>query len=266
MGLLKKWFKRHTHNIFFYGLRQLGRSANFLYENYNYDTESNGEERLIRSLARLSQGSESEVIFDVGANVGRWSTMVRSYFPKAKIYAFEMVEETYRSLVKNTEGKNIHCFQKGLSDQSETKKIFSFQQGHELSTVYAFAQNEQARRVEVQMTTGDEFMETHSISRIHLLKIDTEGHDLHVLKGFSKALRAQKIDVIQFEYGKINIVSKSLLYDFYQFLDGLGYEIGKIYPQTIEFKSYLFKMEDFIGPNYVAVLREKVDLKVGICS
>jgi len=37
------------------------------------------------------------------------------------------------------------------------------------------------------------------IRRIHLLKIDVEGHELEVLKGFDEKLR--DVDHVQFEYG-----------------------------------------------------------------
>ena len=53
--------------------------------------------------------------------------------------------------------------------------------------------------------------------------------------------------------GRINIVSKALLHDFYGLLGGYGYTIGKVYPNAVSFSEYDYEMEDFIGPNFIAV-------------
>jgi hypothetical protein len=80
-----------------------------------------------------------------------------------------------------------------------------------------------------------------------------------VLQGFERILHEKKIDVIQFEYGHINIESKFLLYDYHKFFRTRGYTLGKVYPGYVEFREYdMSSDEDFIGPNYVAV---NADLK-----
>ena len=63
---------------------------------------------------------------------------------------------------------------------------------------------------------GDDYCEKHEIDSINFLKIDTEGSEHLVLQGFDRMLTGKKIDVIQFEYGNINIESKFLLYDYHK--------------------------------------------------
>ncbi len=77
---------------------------------------------------------------------------------------------------------------------------------------------------------------------------------------FAKFGKQKKIAVIQFEYGKINIISHALLRDFYVLLKSYGYEVGKIYPKSVDFSDYNLDKEDFIGPNFIAVLKEKLQL------
>ena len=105
-----------------------------------------------------------------------------------------------------------------------------------------------------------EKLENFGIGDIDFLKIDTEGSENLVLEGLLDTLKNRDIKVIQFEYGYINIISKFLLYDFYQFFDELGYTIGKIYPKRVEFKEYNLKDENFFGPNYVAVKSSETDI------
>ena len=68
-----------------------------------------------------------------------------------------------------------------------------------------------------------------------------------------RALAEGRIGVIQFEYGQANIVTRFLLRDFHLLLESHGYSVGKLYPARVDFRSYRFEHEDFIGPNFVAV-------------
>ena len=81
-----------------------------------------------------------------------------------------------------------------------------------------------------------------------------------VLNGFDAAFRAGQIDVIQFEYGKVNIITHFLLRDFYEFLEPRGYSVGKLFPDHVDFRSYDLEDEDFLGPNYVAVRTTRADI------
>jgi FkbM family methyltransferase len=66
----------------------------------------------------------------------------------------------------------------------------------------------------VNVTTLDQFAAHHGVDLIHLLKIDTEGHELEVLKGASNLLRERRIRAIQFEFNETNIVSRVFFKDF----------------------------------------------------
>lgn len=66
--------------------------------------------------------------------------------------------------------------------------------------------------------------------------------------------------MIQFEYGYINITTKKLLIDFYNYFESKGYMVGKIFPKYVEFRKYEFKHEDFLGPNFIAVKKTETEL------
>jgi hypothetical protein len=78
--------------------------------------------------------------------------------------------------------------------------------------------------------------------------------------GFEEHIKAKKIKMVQFEYGYINITTRKLLIDFYDFFEKHGYTLGKIYPKTVEFKDYHYKLEDFLGPNIIAVSNNETEL------
>ena len=63
--------------------------------------------------------------------------------------------------------------------------------------------------VEGRVSTGDDYCREHSVSSLDLLKVDTEGSDLQVLRGFREMLERRAIDVVQFEYGRASITSRA---------------------------------------------------------
>ena len=84
------------------------------------------------------------------------------------------------------------------------------------------------------------------------LKLDVEGAEHLVLQGLDESLQNGRIRFVQFEYGRVNILTHFLLRDFYQLFRGYGYAVGKIYPDYVEFRDYDLRDEDFLGPNYLA--------------
>ncbi|MDZ7738946.1 MAG: FkbM family methyltransferase [Bacteroidales bacterium] len=256
---IKRIFKKNTHNRFFRALGDFGIAMNRFYENRNHDIYSNGELTVIRKLA----GLKPSLVIDGGANTGKYSLMVSSICHDAEIYSFEPVEETFRMLKENTKDTvGIKPVMKGLFS-SDTKKEINIFPSHTHSSIYDIKGLPYDRKASVSiiMTTGDGFMKEHGIDYIDLLKLDLEGAEYEAVKGFSKAFKKKQIRMVQFEYGYINISTRKLLLDFYEFFEQYGYIIGKIFPKTVEFRPYKFKYEDFIGPNFVAVHKDDLVLR-----
>jgi hypothetical protein len=108
--------------------------------------------------------------------------------------------------------------------------------------------------------TGDKYVRDNGVGHIHTLKIDTEGHELSVLKGFASTLQAGRISLIQFEHGSVHIAARSLLRDFYQLLSPIDFTIGRLHPRCVDFKEYDHREdEQFRMGNYIAVHRSKPD-------
>ena len=113
--------------------------------------------------------------------------------------------------------------------------------------------------VSIQITTGNKFLKKNNfLSEISLLKIDTEGYESEVLKGFSEII--SRINVIQFEYGKANLFAKYFLKDYFNDYSNKFY-IGKLYPNGVYFhEKYEWNLDDLIGPNFIMVKRSRKDL------
>jgi len=236
------------------------RSAN----NPNYHIETNGELRAIGIIAKFF---EKKIFFDVGANVGQWSLAAASNVGgNGRIYSFEPCRRTYEALARNTgSALNINCFNVGLSNKSQSMEILFSGTNPEKSSVESYGAQSLHRKIsdyesETQkFLSGDEFCEDNSIQEISFLKIDTEGHDYKVLEGFRNMLKEGKIHAIQFEYNRLNIYTKTLLHDFYELLNPPSspdaFQIGRVFPRSVRFKSYDPLDENFIDGNFIAVHR-----------
>jgi hypothetical protein len=84
------------------------------------------------------------------------------------------------------------------------------------------------------------------------LKLDVEGAEHLVLQGLDEALSERRIRFVQFEYGRVNILTRFLLRDFYTLFATHGYVVGKIFPDHVDIRDYDLNDEDFLGPNYLA--------------
>ncbi len=258
MATLKRIFKRNTHNLLFKNLAGFGRALNRLYENRNHDIYSNGEMMVLKKISKFNPS----IIIDGGANVGNYALMVTKIIPKCKIYAFEPVKSTFHKLTENVRDYSwIHPIMSGLFKEDCSKEINLFVTDEHSSLYTTQVLSEISNHTQtIKLVRGDSFLVLKNIDSIDFLKLDIEGAEYDALMGFENSIKSGKVKAIQFEYGPINITSRKLLIDFYNFFEANNYLVGKIFPKKVEFRKYDFMYEDFIGPNFIAVKKTETEL------
>ena len=143
-------------------------------------------------------------IFDIGANVGQTAIWFNDYFKYANIYSFEPVKKTYLKLLDNTNNiEQIKCLNFALGEKEELINIKLFaEESSTLNSLKELSQNIDSNFTEtIQVISGDLFCTQNNINQIDLLKIDTEGFEIEVLKGFSEMLKNSQIKAIYCEVG-----------------------------------------------------------------
>ena len=83
--------------------------------------------------------------------------------------------------------------------------------------------------INVQTQTLDNFCLGEKIENIDVLKVDTEGNDLNVLKGAKKLLSENKIKVIYTEISSTKINFKEKEKNTIDFLNSYNFDLRKIY-------------------------------------
>ena len=222
-----------------------------------YDMAVNGEHELLDRL-----GSDARVAFDVGANVGEWTVAARRS-GVGEVHAFEAVPAT-ASLLSAATGQDarVHVNGVGLGAVEGVMTMRVYPDNLKLSTTAtAFLHDLPHRDAEVAVTTGDRYVADHAIDRIDVLKLDVEGEEPNVLEGFRSTFEAGRIDVVQFEYGLVNLLSRFFVADFYELLNSWDFDLGPLVAGGVRFQEYTIELETFRFVNYVAVHRSRGDLR-----
>jgi len=184
----------------------------------------------------MSVLSNPKIIFDVGANIGQTSMHFRNAFKETEIFAFEPVRSTYEELTKNLIGANVKTFNLGFGERQATKKVF-LQELSELNSLVESLNkpNDTGAAEEVQITTIDNFCENNNITRITLLKIDTEGFGLKVLSGTKTMLANAGVESILIEVGfSENDKRHDKFSEVYHVLSKYSFQLLGFYNQWIE--------------------------------
>jgi FkbM family methyltransferase len=223
-----------------------------------WNEKVSGEYFVIQFILKKYFKNEQPVIFDVGANNGKYSANVQTVFPHAIIYAFEPNPNTFKLLCQNLRDCHIKCYELGFSSQTKKQTIFTYVKektsGH--ATFYEnvlldLHKSSDVIGMQIKTITLDEFCNTNKIDHIHFLKIDTEGHEMEVLKGAKEMIMNNRIDIIQFEFNEMNIISRVFLKDFYEILN--NYKLHRLDSSRLiplfnyESKNEIFKFQNFLA-------------------
>lgn len=254
-----RFIASHRDNPLFMQVARFSWAYLDLYENFSYEMELNGELRVLEIAAK-----DAACVFDVGANVGDYTDEVLTRTNAREVHAFEIVPATAQRLeVRFAQTTRVRVNAFGLADEDGTVSVRYFPRfsvGSSISGYDHGLEDEQSEWVECSIRRGDDYCREQRIELIDLLKIDAEGADLSVLRGFEEMLAHQRIKVIQFEYGRANIVSGDLLSGFAELFERHGYLFGKVFPGSVELRPYSHRLEDLRGPNYVAVAGSEDEL------
>ena len=230
--------------------------------------ESSGEKWILENVvSKACQGIKSAVIFDVGANVGDYSLLIRDLLPSATIFAFEPATPVYLELVNRlaaVSDNGLRPFNIGFSDTSKEIDLYSYSaDGNEASVLSSIDLRLPTQTIDVKQTSSerikvetiDSFCEAQDIGRIDFLKLDVEGHEMAILRGARRMLGEDRISMIQFEFGPANIYSRTYFYDFWSSLSE-RFDIFRIIPQGIvPINFYGEHREVFLTTNYLAIRR-----------
>lgn len=157
--------------------------------------------------------NECNIIFDVGSHYNsifiKYNNIVTHYF--------EPYSEYYKKLVECL-GDNHKSFTNNFGLSDETNNLPYFQHG----AMFDRPNLPKELLGALPVTTGTEYLKDKNITKIDFLKIDVEGLEFKVLKGFG--INLSMVKYIQFEYGIGLREAGSNLNEIVEYLKSFGFE------------------------------------------
>lgn len=241
-------FNRFVYNLALRGLGILNCEAGRV----------TGEDWFLRNYL---SGKENATVFDIGANVGVYSQTVMEIEPSTRLYAFEPNPEAFSKLKEMSERYGFTAFNFGCGNKQGKRKLYDYADlnGSPHASLYREVIEEmhgsKSSDQMVEIVRLDDLVSQLNLDQVDLLKVDTEGHELDVLKGFKTFIKGGKVKAISFEFNEMNVASRTFFKDFYDFL--VDYNLFRVLPRGLmpieRYRPVL--CEIFAYQNIVALLR-----------
>lgn len=161
----------------------------------------------------------ADVIFDIGANLGNHTLYWEKTLGAKQIFSFEPYEPNYENLVLNIRANHLEekvsPIMKAVDEHEGTVSIVSIDQSNLGGTTFQYA------REESEDCTGvisiDKFVKEKGIQSIDLIKIDTEGFEIGVLKGALNTLKEGRpivwVEVTSESHKQVREILEKFQYD-----------------------------------------------------
>jgi len=195
---------------------------------------------------------KESIFFDVGAHHGETVTNIYKYFKVNKIHCFEASNKNYEILKGRLKNKSFNVELNCIGLSNDNKSAYIAQSLESSSTTLSPINKDSkyyrmklsalglkndsnfTKNIKVELDTLDNYIKKNNItSKIELLKIDTEGHELYVLHGAKKTLF--NIEFIYFEHHYDDMLNKG--YKFSQINEFLSQNnFVKIYKSKMFFR------------------------------
>lgn len=208
-----------------------------------------------RDMRELTVAPQQPVLFDVGANVGQTIELFRQRFERPIIHAFEPSPEAFAQLQHWSAGMpDLHLNNFALGSCSETRPFIENTE----TVMGSFLEPGSITWGEVTCTrlvdvsTVDDYCADRGIARINVLKTDTQGFDLEVLKGAAGMIRQRAIELVLIEITFSDVyVGQPGLDEIWGFMTGHGFALVTFYPfQYLRQKAH-WTDALFVHPNFV---------------
>jgi FkbM family methyltransferase len=194
----------------------------FLIENEIFWEGLNGGWEKVSLGLWIKLCQKADVVVDIGANTGVYSLVAKALNKNSVVYALEPVKRVFEKLCENNvlNHYDIHCLPIAASDSTGKAVIYDTADEHTYSVTVNKNLNPETEGLfvtEIETTTLDDLIEKEKLTKIYLIKIDVETHEVEVMRGFQRHIRHFKPTLL------IEILTDEVGAKVQQLLEGLGY-------------------------------------------
>jgi FkbM family methyltransferase len=151
-----------------------------------------------RVYPRTDLVPHARVVMDVGANIGAATLYFSLLYPAAEIFAFEPHPAAYRLLEANTRTlQRVHRHAFGLFSVDDEVPLYLGATGTATSSVFQNSRTLDASE-RVKLRSVSEWLKENSIETVDVLKIDTEGCEIPILRDMRHSLPSVKLIYLEY--------------------------------------------------------------------
>jgi FkbM family methyltransferase len=152
-------------------------------------------------VAIKSNMVSTPVLFDIGANTGQTIGKMLASFPDARIHSFEPAANCIHELRESHGSRSNVVINQCAVGEQNGELSFNQYGWSSLNSVLerTFTSSSITGTYTVPVVAIDDYCKRNEIENIDLLKTDTEGYELHVLKGSKRMLMEGRIRFILVE-------------------------------------------------------------------
>ena len=193
-------------------------------------------------------------VYDIGAHHGDWSNFYRkTSLKRCNFFLFEANKANKEIIEK----KNFKVFIDILSDK---KKVVNFYNNNNSSGDSYYIENTKNHQrlspTKIKATTLNHLVKKNYLPMPDLIKIDTQGSELDILKGSSKVLKNCKILYLECPISsKFNLNGKNIL-DYIKYLHSLDF-LPHLIHQNLFYQNYLVQAD-------IMFIRKNLFSKIGL--
>jgi FkbM family methyltransferase len=168
---------------------------------------------LFTDIRRISKTWDWSIqtVFDVGANIGQFASETLRELPDTIVHSFEPHPRAFAKLSRSISGPRLSAHEWAVGDREGEAVLYVYGSDKDGSLINSLTPDArfpqkfgyQAREVKVRCTTIDAFCREAEVERIDLLKVDTEGFDLFVLRGAERMLREGRVRFVYVEFNDL---------------------------------------------------------------
>ena len=171
-----------------------------------------------RDLAIVMGDRTAPVCIDVGANVGDFAELLRSSLRTPVVHAFEPAPEPFASLqARFGTLADVKLVNAGLGSEAGqiNFNIFDNQTLNSFLPMLASGQGtlggpKLVRSIPVPVYRLDDYAVSAGLTRIDLLKIDTQGYEMQILKGADGLLAAGRVRTVLLELNFVPLYDRQV--------------------------------------------------------
>jgi FkbM family methyltransferase len=137
---------------------------------------------------------DGDTFFDIGANIGWYSINIAASRRATKVYCFEPIPKTYKSLSVNIELNavpNVMSHNFGFSSQAGEFPFYYYPEGSGNASSANVTERTDVETVQCKVRTLDDYTSETGL-RVDFIKCDVEGAELLVFQGGIKTITRDK--------------------------------------------------------------------------